>query len=149
MAADLSEFRTRLKKQGTMLCLPLGKSLGTALKRYGLAPGQEVVVRFRPERLEIRPRNTPEEVRQKLKGAVQELRSLRERIQGWTLELPAVSDEALESGETLEGELLGMLECLLADDLEPAIRKLESADELGPASSKKHGPRGSSGISDR
>jgi hypothetical protein len=142
MSADLSEFRSRLKKQGTMLCLPLGKSLSTALKRYGLAPDQEVVVKFRPERMEIRPRNTPEEVREKLKGAKEELKSLRERIQGWTRELPAVSDEALESGETLEGELLGMLECLLADDLEPAIRKLESADELGPESSRKNRPRG-------
>jgi hypothetical protein len=25
-----------------------------------------------------------------------------------------------------------MLECLLADDLEPALRKLESVDKLGP-----------------
>ena len=125
-----------------MLCLPLGRSLSTALKRYGLEPDQEVVVRFRPERLEIRPRNTPEEIREKLKGAVEELRSLRERIEGWTRELPPVSDEALENEETLEGELLGMLECLLSDDLEPAIRKLESAEELGPDSPRKGGPRG-------
>jgi hypothetical protein len=142
MAADLSEFRSRLKKQGTMLCLPLGKSLSTALKRYGLVPDQEVVVRFRPERLEIRPRNTPEEIREKLKGAVEELKSLRERVQGWTRELPSVPDEVLESEETLEGELLGMLECLLTDDLEPAIRKLESADELGPTLSRRKRPRG-------
>jgi hypothetical protein len=142
MSADLSEFRSRLKKQGTMLCLPLGKSLSTALKRYGLVPEQEVVVRFRRERMEIRPRNTPEEIREKLKGAAEELRSLRERVQGWSQELPAVSDEALEDEETLEGELLGMLECLLSDDLEPAIRKLESADELGPESVRKGRPRG-------
>lgn len=107
-----------------MLCLPLGKSLGTALKRYGLEADQEVVVRFRRERLEIRPRNTPEEIRRKLKGAVEELRSLRERVQDWARELPATPGEEPE-GE--EEELLGMLECLLSDDLEPAIRKLESA----------------------
>ena len=110
-----------------MLCLPLGKSLGTALKRYGLEADQEVVVRFRRERLEIRPRNTPEEIRRKLKGAVEELRSLRERIQDWARELPSTPGEEPEGEETPEGELLGMLECLLSDDLEPAIRKLESA----------------------
>jgi hypothetical protein len=137
MAADLSEFRSRLKKQGTMLCLPLGKSLGTALKRYGLVPDQEVVVRFRPERLEIRPRNTPEEILGKLKGAMEELKSLRERVLGWAQELPAMPDEAIENEETLEGELLGMLECLLSDDLEPAIRKLESAEELRPEAVRK------------
>lgn len=129
MSDDLSEFRSRLKKQGSMLCLPLGQSLSTALKRYGLVPDQEVVVRFRRERMEIRPRNTPEEIREKLKGAAEELRSLRERVQGWTQELPA---EAPEDEDTLEDELLGMLECLLSDDLEPAIRKLESAQKPGP-----------------
>jgi len=118
-----------------MLCLPLGRSLGTALERYGLAPDQEVVVRFRPERLEIRPRNTPEEIRQKLRAAAEELKSLRERVQGWARELPEVPDESLENEETLEGELLGLLECLLGDDLEPAIRKLESVDKLGPEGS--------------
>lgn len=142
MSADLSEFRSRLKKQGTMLCLPLGKSLSAALKRYGLEPEQEVVVRFRPERLEVRPRNRPEEIRVKLKEAMEELKSLRERIQGWARELPPAPDEALESEETLEGELLGMLECLLSDDLEPAIRKLESAGELGPETSPKGRLRG-------
>lgn len=139
MPADLSEFRSRLKKQGSMLCLPLGRSLGTALKRYGLEPDQEVVVRFRLERLEIRPRNTPEEILQKLKAAVEELKSLRERVQGWARELPAASNEPLDDEETREGELLGMLECLLVDDLEPAIRKLESADELGPGLPRKIG----------
>jgi hypothetical protein len=35
---------------------------------------------------------------------------------------------------SLEGELLGLLECLLSDDLDPAIQKLEGVDELGPVS---------------
>jgi hypothetical protein len=130
--ADLAEFKSKVSKQGTMLCFPLGKSLGIALKRFGFAPGQAVLVRFDQERLEILPMSSPEVVRDKLKQAAGELRAFRERMRNLVKELPSGSDEELEEDGTLEGELLGMLECLLSDDLEPALRKLESVDELGP-----------------
>jgi hypothetical protein len=131
--ADLAEFKSKVSKQGTMLCFPLGKSLGIALKRFGFAPGQAVLVRFDQERLEIRPMSSPEVVRDKLKQAAGELKAFRERMRNLAEDLPSVSDEELEEEGTLEDHLLGMLECLLSDDLDPAIQKLEGVDELGPA----------------
>ncbi|MEO6192887.1 MAG: hypothetical protein ABIS20_07750 [Thermoanaerobaculia bacterium] len=143
MDAELFEFAARLKTQGTVLCVPLGKSLGTALKQAGFHPDQEITIRFGHERLEILPRDTPEEIRGKLKLAAGELRAFRERMRGYAMKLPAVSDEDLEAEETLEGELLGMIECLVADDLDPAIHKLETVDELGPdPSALPEAPRG-------
>ena len=116
MPEDLTEFTTTVKKQGTMLCLPLGKTLGLALQRFGFAPDQPVVVRFSAERLEIRP--------------VGSLGSVREKMRGLLESLPHVPDEALESGGSPEAEILGTLECLLSDDLDPAIRKLQSVEKL-------------------
>jgi len=143
MDAELFEFAARLKKQGTMLCVPLGKSLGTALKRAGFHADQEVTVRFGQERLEILPRDTPREIQGKLKLAAGELKAFRKRMKDLATKLPAVSDEELEAEETLEGELLGMIECLVADDLDPAIHKLETVDELGPSPMALPGaPRG-------
>ena len=132
MTDDLAEFKSKVSRQGTMLCFPLGKSLGIALKRSGFAPDQPVVVRFEEERLEIRPLNSPEAIRDKVRKETGAFRAFMERMRNLIQELPSVSDEDLEQDGTLEGELLGMLECLLADDLEPALRKLESVDELGP-----------------
>jgi hypothetical protein len=133
MANDLTEFTSKVTRQDTMLCFPLGESLGVALERFGFTLDQAVVVRFAEERLEIRPLSTPETVRDKLREKAGELRAFREKIRGLANELPSVSDEELEEESTLEGELLGMLECLLSDDLDPAIQKLEGVDQFGPA----------------
>jgi hypothetical protein len=132
MVADLLEFESTLKRQGSVLCLPVGKSLELALRRHGFQSGQSVILRFAVERLEIRPRNTPEEIRDKLLSAAEEIRSFKARMLAFARDLPQVSDEELEEAENLEGELLGMLECLVADDLDPAIAKLESVTRLGP-----------------
>ena len=102
--ADLAEFKSKVTQQGTMLCFPLGKSLGIALKRYGFISGQPVVVRFDRERLEIRPLNTPEAVRDKLRLAGGELKAFRERMRALANDLPQVSDEELEGEMSLEGE---------------------------------------------
>jgi hypothetical protein len=133
MADDLTELTSKVTRQGTLLCFPLGESLEVALERCGFTLDQPVVVRFAEERLEVRPLSTPEAIRDKLREKAGELRAFREKIRGLANELPSVSDEELEEGATLEGELLGMLECLLADDLDPAIQKLEGVDQLGPA----------------
>jgi hypothetical protein len=130
MSEDLTEFTTTVKKQGTMLCLPLGKTLGLALERFGFAPDQPVVVRFSAERLEIRPVGSLGSVREKMLRSVAELRAFREKMRGLLESLPRVPDEALESGGSPEGEILGTLECLISDDLEPAIRKLQSVERL-------------------
>lgn len=132
MSREISEFKSKLAKQGYNLCLPLGASLPTALKAFGFAVGQDVVVRFRYDRLEILPRSSPELLRDKLLGHVDDVKSLKERMLAYMKELPEVSDEELEEGETLESELMGMLECLVADDLDAAIQKLESVARFAP-----------------
>ena len=133
MPEELTEFTTTVKKQGTMLCLPLGKTLGLALQRFGFAPDQPVVVRFSEQRLEIRPVASLGAVREQMLRSVDELRAFRNKMRGLLAALPRVTDEELESGETPEGELLGTLECLISDDLDPAIRKLQGVERLkGP-----------------
>lgn len=140
MSGDISEFRSKLKKQGFMLCLPLGASLPTALKAFGYEIDQDVVVRFRYDRLEILPRSSPELLRDKLLGHVVDLERFKERIQAYMKELPPASEEDLEE-ETLETELQGLLECLVADDLDPAISKLRSVALFDPAAASKPGPQ--------
>jgi hypothetical protein len=131
MTADPSEFMTTLERQGSALCLSLGETLTAVLERHGFRLGQEVLVRFGQERMQILLRATVQEVRDELKLAGVELKRFEARMKELLDRLPAVSDEALEREESLEGELQGLLECLLADDLAPAIRKLESADAAG------------------
>lgn len=139
MTADPSEFTTTLERQGSALCLSLGETLTAVLERHGFRLGQEVLVRFGQERVQILLRGTVQEVRDELKAAGVELKRFEARMKELLDRLPAVSDEALEREESLEGELQGLLECLLADDLAPAIRKLESAAEVGE-------PEGKSGL---
>jgi hypothetical protein len=131
MAEDLTELTSKVTKQGTTLCFPLGKKAVGALERFGFGLEAPVVLRFSDGRLEIRPLNTPRAIREKLRKAAGDLREFTERIRRFARELPAGPDDAPETGEAREGELLGMLECLIADDLDPAVQKLESADELG------------------
>jgi hypothetical protein len=133
MSVDVSEFQTRLKKQGLMLCFPVGKSLNAALQHFGFQADQEVVMRFGWGRLEILPRTSTEAARDQMLSAAGELRSLRKRMQVIAETFSEVTDEELEKEETLEAELLGLLECLLADDLDPAIEKLESVAVLRAA----------------
>jgi hypothetical protein len=140
MPEDLTEFTTTVKKQGTMLCLPLGKTLGLALQRFGFAPDQPVVVRFSEQRLEIRPVASLGAIRDRMLRSVDELRAFRDKMRGLLESLPRATDDELEIGETPEGELLGTLECLISDDLDPAIRKLQSAGTLtGPEGWKPAG----------
>lgn len=138
MRGEITEFKSKLRKQGYNLCLPLGASLPTALKAFGYEVDQDVVVRFRYDRLEIFPRSSPELLRDKLLGHVDELERFKQRIEDYMKELPPVSDEELEEEETLEAELQGLLECLVADDLDPAIAKLRSVALFGPPAASKH-----------
>jgi hypothetical protein len=131
MSTDLSEFMTTLELEGLSLRLALGERLARALERSGFRPGQKVLVRFGQERFQVLLCNTTQEVRDHLAVVAQGLRLLEASVRELLIRLPGVSDEQLESEETLEGELQGLLECLLADDVVPAIRKLEAADRLG------------------
>jgi len=137
VSGDLSDFVSTLKMQRQMLCFPLGDSLPVALHIFGFRPGQDVLVSFEHERLEIRPRNTPREIQAKLQAGAAELRRFQARMQALLKELPAVSEDELAESETVESELLGTLECLINDDLGPAIQKLESVASLKVESSSE------------
>ena len=130
MAEDSTELTSKVTKQGTTLCFPLGKAVAGALERFGFGLESPVVLRFSDERLEIRPLHTPRAIRERLRQAAGDLREFTERIRGFARDLPPGSEEQ-EPEALREGELLGMLECLIADDLDPAVQKLESVDELG------------------
>jgi len=133
MAADLAEFESTLKKQGGKLYFTLGRSLEVALSRFGFREDQKVSVLFAPDRLIIRPRGNPDAIREKLLLAAKDLQEIRDRMEGLRRQLPQVSDDDLEAEETVEGELLGLLECLIADDLDPAIQKMRSVSSVAPA----------------
>src|SRR3954451_7077909 len=128
MAKDLAEFTSKLKKQGTMLCFPLGKTLDLALRQFGFLPDQPVLVRFSAERLEIRPLNGPAVVREKLLRSAGELRSFTDRMRDYARDLPPGNEDDEESAELA---LRSLIECLIADNLDPAIRQLEGVEEPG------------------
>jgi hypothetical protein len=130
MSTDVSELASELQRKGTMLCLPVGGEL--VLERFGFQSGQQVVVRFARGRVEIRPRGTPEAVKERLKLKARDLRDLADQMRDLARELPGAGGDPLAEGsEGLEEELVALVECLLADNLEPAIRKLEEVDEVG------------------
>jgi hypothetical protein len=146
MPENLVELTSRVTTQGTTLCFPLGKTLARVLDRFGFGLDEQVVLRFSDERLEIRRLNTPSAIREKLKHSAADLRAFTERMRGYARDLPAGPDEEVEPEATREGELLGMLECLIADDLDPAVQKLESVDELGgPDRAKKRSRKKANG----
>ncbi len=132
MVNDSSELDSRLETQGTRLCLPLEGGLEVVLERFGFHADQEVVVRLTPDRLEIRPRNTPGEIQVRMKRRVLELQQVADRLQAWAAELPALPEEDLGDEMTWAEEIRGMLECLLGDNIVPAIQKMESVDDLLP-----------------
>jgi hypothetical protein len=132
MVNDSSELDSRLETRGTRLCLPLEEGLEVVLERFGFHADQEVVVRLTPDRLEIRPRNTPGEIQVRMKRGALELQQIAERVKAWAAELPALAEEEMGDEMTWAEEVRGMLECLLGDNLVPAIRKLETVDELLP-----------------
>lgn len=132
MVNESSAFDSRLEARGNGLCLPLEGELEVVLERFGFHADQEVVVRLTPDRLEIRPRNTPGEIQVRMKRGALELQQLADRVKAWAEELPALPDEELGDEMTWAEEVRGMLECLLGDNLVPAIRKLETVDDLLP-----------------
>lgn len=140
MSIELTEFESKLKVQGGTVSLVVGRSAWTLMQALGFRKGQGVLIRFGREKMEIRPRDTPWQIVQKLKLHRDELKEMEGQIRAYLGKLPRVSDEELgdlpegqpEEPLTLETELLATLECLLADDLEPAIRKLETLTRREP-----------------
>jgi hypothetical protein len=131
MADDLTELTSKVTRQGATLCFPLETMAEETLERFGFGRETPVILRLTDERLEVWPLRRV--IREKLRQAAGDLREFTERIRGFARALPTSPDDEMTTEVAREGELLGMLECLIADDLDPAVKKLESVDELsGP-----------------
>jgi hypothetical protein len=131
MTEDSTELTSKVTRQGATLCFPLETMVEGTLERFGFEPETPVILHLTDERLEVWPLTRV--IREKLRQAAGDLRDFTERIRGFARALPTGPDEEVTAEASREGELLGMLECLIADDLDPAVRKLESVDELsGP-----------------
>jgi antitoxin component of MazEF toxin-antitoxin module len=109
------------------------------LAELGLGEGARVVVEVAPGRLLLTPYWDAAAVRADLHSIARDLAEVRRRLRRVTslLPEPAEPDGAAEGAESTAevggADLLGTLECLLADDLDPALAKLQEAlGSLGP-----------------
>lgn len=97
----------------------------------GLAEGTRVVLEAGPGRLLLTPFWDLPAVRSDLGTITDDLREVRARLRRVTGLLPAPTEDSdPERSDTQEMfavglDLLGTLECILADDLEPALAKLQ------------------------
>ena len=131
MADDLTWLTSKVSRQGATLCFPLETMAEETLERFGFGRETPVLLRLTDEQLEVWPLSRV--IQEKLRQAAGDLREFRERIRGFARALPTSPDDEVTAEVAREGELLGLLECLIADDLDPAVKKLESVDELsGP-----------------
>ena len=87
------------------------------------------------ERLEIRPRREVEDVQDGLGDLELQLRKLERSLRTLRSHLAEPDPrKGSEGSPSLESELAVAIDCLLADDIRPAIGHLESAARLTPES---------------
>lgn len=128
-------FVTRLQAGKRMLKLPLSGLTRKDLERFRLGDGQEVRVRLTDERLEIRPRRDVEDVQDGLGDLELQLRKLARSLRTLRSHLPEPETREGDAGSaSLESDLAIAIDCLLADDIRPALEHLESAVRLTPES---------------
>ena len=121
-------FVTRLRTGKRSLKLPLSGLSREDLERFRFGDGQEVRVSLTDERLEIRPRRDVEDVQNGLGDAALQMRRIERRLRTLRSHLQEPGSQALES------EIAVAIDCLLADEILPAIAHLESAAGLAPES---------------
>ena len=102
------------------------------LAELGLAQGTRVVLEATPGRLLLTPFWDVETVRADLGAIARDLDEIRGRLRRVTGLLPETPPQPSEPPEPPEvaavgADLLGTLECILADDLDPALAKLQEA----------------------
>lgn len=116
-------FVTRLRTGKRSLKLPLPGLSREDLERWD---GQEVSVKLTDERLEIRPRRDVGDVQDGLGDAALQMRRIERRLRTLRSHLQEPGSPSLES------EIAVAIDCLLADEILPAIAHLESAAGLTP-----------------
>lgn len=119
-------FVTRLRTGKRSLKLPLSGLSREDLERFRFGDGQEVRVRLTDERLEIRPRRDVGDVQDGLGDAVLQMRRIERHLRTLRSHLREPESPSLES------EIAVAIDCLLADEILPAIAHLESAAGLTP-----------------
>jgi hypothetical protein len=126
-------FVTRLRAGKRSLKLPLPGLSRADLERFRFGDGQEVRVRLTDERLEIRPRTEVGDVQDGLGDLTLELREIKRRLQTLRSHLRESGAREL-AGEisTVEAEVAVAIDCILTDEILPAIAHLESAAGLTP-----------------
>jgi hypothetical protein len=121
-------FVTRLQAGKRSLKLPLPGLSREDLERFRFEDGQEVRVRLTDERLEIRPRREVVDVQDGLGDAALQMRRIEKSLRTLRSHLREPESPSLES------EIAVAIDCLLADEILPAIAHLESAAGLTPES---------------
>src|SRR5262245_28869398 len=117
-------FVTRLQAGKRMLKLPLPGLSREDLERFRFGDGQEVRVSLTDERLEIRPRRDVGDVQDGLGDAALQMRRIERCLR--TLRSHLREPES----QTLESEIAVAIDCLLTDEILPAIAHLETAAGL-------------------
>ena len=118
------------------------------LDELGFAEGGRASVQVSRGRLVLTAPREVREVQSELGQLARELESLRDRIAEVVGELPEPADAVLraEVPADIGTDLLGTLEVVLNDDIDPAIRKLRAAatvtDEQLMDHWRRHRPRG-------
>jgi hypothetical protein len=126
-------FVTRLRTGKRSLKLPLPGLSRADLERFRFGDGQEVRVRLTDERLEIRPRRDVGDVQDGLGDLALQLRRIERGLRTLRshLQEPGTRNRAGEI-PALESEIAVAIDCLLTDEIRPAIAHLESAAGLTP-----------------
>jgi hypothetical protein len=119
-------FVTRLRTGKRALKLPLPGLSREDLERFRFGDGQEVRVRLTDERLEIRPRRDVVDVQDGLGDAALRMRKIERSLRTLRSHLQEPESPSLES------EIAVAIDCLLIDEILPAIAHLESAAGLTP-----------------
>lgn len=123
------EFAAVLSVHANQLVIEAQEDWEEALSAAGLTEGARLLARLSPGRLSAGPFPVPDDVQGRCRLLGADLADFAERVRELSASLPEPPAEGLaeKSPETVESSIQGTLQCVLADDLEPAIRSFLEA----------------------
>ena len=102
------------------------------LSELGFAVGQPATVEVARGRLVLTRQSDIRGVQNELTAVADGLQGLRDRLAAAALQLPEPAESGGSEGPDLEGDMLGTIECVIGDEIDPAIRKLRVAAGITP-----------------